>query len=229
MFAQNLAALQEKIIKAVDRSGVPRKVELIAVTKTHPAETIRLAYEAGIKSIGENRIQEALVKFPHITDLTGVTRRMIGHLQSNKVKKCLNLFDSVDSVDSLRLAKKINLHAKKEHRELLVLLEVNTSGESSKSGFFPEDVDAMLQCIAEPELRVEGLMTVGPLTKDEKTVRKAFQRLTTLREVINTQLDQETKLSELSMGMSGDFEWAIEEGSTMIRVGTALFGDRNPY
>jgi hypothetical protein len=154
-----------------------------------------------------------------------LTKRFIGHLQTNKINSCLELFDTIDSVDSIRLAQKISSRAKALNKTLPILLEVNTSGEAQKHGFTPKQKKEMLSCLEEPNIRVTGLMTVGPRTKDKKQIRKAFVELRNLRDSINQELGS-TALKDLSMGMSGDYEIAAEEGSTMIRIGTALFGKR---
>lgn len=229
MLSDRLNNIQARIAAAINRSGVTRDIRIIAVTKTHPPEVIIEAYNIGIRVIGENRVQEATMKFPKLPKLPGLTRRMIGHLQSNKINKCLELFDTIDSVDSLKLAKKISKKTEALNRNLSVLLEINTSGEATKSGFDPKNIDDLLACTEEPGLTVEGLMTIGPLTRDRSAIQTSFRLLFDLRENLNRQLNTEKKVRELSMGMSSDFEIAIEEGSTMIRLGTALFGERQPY
>jgi len=227
---ENLERVRKRILAAVNRSGSERTVKLVAVTKTHTPDVIVAAYNAGIKDIGENRIQEAENKFPKLPDLPGLTKRMIGHLQSNKVNKALDLFETIDAVDSLKLAGKIGKRAVLLERTVPVLLEVNTSGERSKFGFDASNTDDMLACLSVKGILVEGLMTVGPLTKDVKTIRKAFIQLRRLKEELNRQRTEGVSaLTELSMGMSGDFEIAVEEGSTMVRLGTALFGPRRTY
>ncbi|NOZ04601.1 MAG: YggS family pyridoxal phosphate-dependent enzyme [FCB group bacterium] len=227
---ENLERVQERIAAAVDRSGIKRTVKLVAVTKTHPHDMIVAAYRAGVTDIGENRVQEAEKKFPKLPELPGLTKRMIGHLQSNKVNKTLELFETIDAVDSVKLARKIGKRAIFLERVVPVLLEVNTSGESSKFGFSPSNTDEMLACLSIDGIRVEGLMTIGPLTKNVKAIRNAFIQLRELKEELNQQRPENVPaLSELSMGMSGDFEIAIEEGSTMVRLGTALFGPRRAY
>lgn len=229
MLSDRLNNIQERVVAAINRSDFPRDVRIIAVTKTHPPEVIIEAYNTGIRVIGENRVQEAAMKFPKLPELPGLTRRMIGHLQSNKINKCLELFDTIDSVDSLKLAKKISKRTEALNRNIPVLLEINTSGEITKSGFDPKNIDDLLACTEEQGLSVEGLMTIGPFTRDRSAIQTSFRMLFNLRENLNRQLKGKKKLRELSMGMSSDFEIAIEEGSTMIRLGTALFGERKPY
>jgi pyridoxal phosphate enzyme (YggS family) len=187
-------------------------------------EEIEGALRAGVTDIGENRVQEADNKFNQAKEvLPKLTKRLVGHLQSNKTKKALQLFDTIDSVDSIKLANKIGKCP--DVKVIPVLLEVNTSGESAKFGFDPLNIDDMLQCLEVDGIDVQGLMTIGPLTKDKQAIRGAFIKLRDLLDQINSQR-QNKKLSELSMGMSGDFEIAVEEGATMVRLGTALFGAR---
>ncbi len=223
--SENINHLQDRIDSAIKRGGHGRPVQLIAVTKTHPFSTIETCYKSGLRQIGENRIQEASSKFGSFKHMPGLTKRFIGHLQSNKVNKCLDLFDNIDSVDSFSLANKISNRCQTLGRKIPVLLEVNTSQEPQKHGFHPDNQAEMLACIGLENLKVNGLMTIGPLSKDEKTIRAAFSTLRNIKEKINAEIGQE-KLSELSMGMSGDFEIGVEEGSTMVRVGTALLGPR---
>ncbi|MEE8436767.1 MAG: YggS family pyridoxal phosphate-dependent enzyme [Candidatus Neomarinimicrobiota bacterium] len=227
ILVEKLASIQERIEKAQYRSGLKSKVILVAVTKNQPVNAIVEAQQAGLRQIGENRIQEAAWKFPLLGKDLDLTRRLIGHLQSNKVNKALDLFHTIDSVDSLRLAQKINKRANSLGLIIPVLLEINTSGEIQKNGFFINDIEAQLECITLENLRVDGLMTIGPLTKDKHTIRAAFKNLRKLLNNLNSQLSSgQSKLQELSMGMSSDFELAVEEGSTMIRLGTELFGPR---
>lgn len=157
--------------------------------------------------------------------MPGLTKRFIGHLQSNKVKKCIELFDTIDAVDSLGLAQKINIKAKTLNKTIPTLLEINTSGEPQKHGFKPDQIEEMLLCVEASNLNVTGLMTVGPRTKNKEKIRAAFVKLRNLRGLLNNKTNQKV-LTDLSMGMSGDYEIAAEEGSTMVRVGTALFGKR---
>lgn len=225
---ENLEQIKERIARAQLRSGNNDAVEIIAITKTHPAEVFEHVYEAGLVTIGENRVQEADIKFGQAEQiLPNLTKRLVGHLQSNKINKALQLFDTIDSVDSVKLAQKIADRA--EGKNIPVLLEVNTSGESTKYGFDPMNIDDMLQCLEIEGLNVNGLMTIGPLTSDEKAIRKAFITLRELLNDINKQSSSNKKLTELSMGMSGDFEVAVEECATMIRLGTILFGPRRTY
>ena len=217
--------IQDKIESAQKRGGYSHPVQFIAVTKTHPFSLIQKCYEAGIEAIGENRTQEATQKFESFELMPALTKRFIGHLQTNKINKCLEMFDTIDSVDSIRLAQKISSKAKALNKTVPTLLEVNTSGEAQKHGFTPKERNAIISCLEQSNIRVTGLMTVGPRTKKKKQIRKAFVELRNLRDSINQELGNAT-LKDLSMGMSGDYEIAAEEGSTMVRIGTALFGKR---
>ena len=226
-FSERLEIIQQKIDFATQRGGFGRPVVIIAATKSRPPNTVRKCCEAGIKHIGENRIQEAEIKFENLERLPMVTKRFIGTLQSNKVNKCLALFDTVDSVDSIRLAKKIDKRSKILGTTTSILLEVNTSKEKQKHGFWPDKVDDMTLCATLKNINVKGLMTLGPRSKNEKETRRAFSLLRKVKDKINYEIG-EHQLVDLSMGMSADFEIGIEEGSTMVRIGTALFGPRTP-
>ncbi len=224
---ENLSRVLESIIDAQARAGLKHTVTIVAVTKTHPPKTIEAAVNTGLYQIGENRLQEAMGKFAALPPGLRVYKRMIGHLQSNKVNKALETFDSIDSVDSVKLAKKINRRSEVLNQTTPVLLEVNTSGEPQKSGFQPDQIEVMLTCLEMEHLKAEGLMTVGPLTRDENQIRQSFATLRRIFEQLNTGRSSTTDpLTTLSMGMSGDYTLAVEEGSTMIRLGTALFGPR---
>ena len=223
-----LKSIQSKIESAQERGGFNHPVQLIAVTKTHPFSLIQKYYDSGIISIGENRIQEASQKFESFNNMPNLTRRFIGHLQSNKVNKCLELFDTIDSVDSLKLARKISNAALRLEKTIPVLLEVNTSGESQKNGFLSNQIDEIGECFQESNIKIDGLMTVGPRTTDTEKIRESFIQLRELRDLINQSFNQ-PNMRELSMGMSGDYEIAVEEGSTMVRLGTVLFGRRDSF
>ena len=225
----NTEALEEILsnIRLTQESfQLDQRVEIVAVTKTHPFSAIQEVYNKGVVSIGENRVQEAAQKFRSFEKMPKMTKRFIGHLQTNKVKKCVELFDTIDSVDSLRLIKKISNHALKSNKTVPVLLEINTSGETQKHGFLTGETDEMLRCFDEKSVRIGGLMTVGPMTADKEKIRGAFKKLKELQTNLNNRLGN-NQLKELSMGMSGDYQIAVEEGSTMVRVGRALFGARN--
>ncbi len=214
--AQRLEQVRERIAAACQRAGrSPREVSIVAVAKGFPPEAIREAWEAGVRHLGENRVQEALAKRPHLQDLP-LTWHMVGHLQTNKVKAALELFDIIQSVDSLRLAQELDRRAS---RPVPVLLEVNVAGEASKFGFSPDELPHVWPRLRDlPNLEVRGLMTVAPIADDPEAVRPVFRRLREMAEALG--------LRELSMGMSDDFEVAIEEGATMVRLGRAIFGER---
>ena len=224
----NVERVKERIAEAQQRSGNKTPVKIVAITKTHPASVISDVRDVGLDTIGENRIQEAEEKFPDVAAvLPNITKRLVGHLQSNKINKALNLFDTIDSVDSLRLASKIGTKATSLNRVIPILLEVNTSDEDAKFGFNPNNIDEILACFDIGGIEMQGLMTVGPLTSDINRIREAFITLRKLKESIKNQLPNNIeKFTELSMGMSGDFGIAVEEGATMIRLGTVLFGRR---
>jgi pyridoxal phosphate enzyme (YggS family) len=182
-------------------------------------------YSLGVRHIGENRIQEAVSKFGSFVDMPKITRRFIGHLQSNKINKFIKLFDTIDSIDSYKLVRKIDIKIENEKRSMEGLVEINTSGDKTKKGFKPVLSDELLQCFNVKNIKVKGLMTLGPFSQDTSETRTSFVCLRKFLDVLNKELGDE-KLTCLSMGMSGDYQIAIEEGSTMIRVGTSLFGTR---
>ena len=228
IIADNLRDVRRRIESAKERKSTDQAVQVVAVTKTHPFAVIRECYKAGIVSIGENRVQEAAEKFETFFDFHGFVKRFIGHLQTNKVNKCLALFDTVDSVDSVKLARKISNRAEALDKTFPILLEANTTAERQKHGFRPDQIGEMLSCIALPGVSVQGLMTLGPLTSNENEIRSSFIQLRELKDALNGKLE-EKKIMELSMGMSSDFEIAVEEGATMVRLGTVLLGPRrNP-
>jgi len=201
----------------------------MAVTKTHPPEHIREAYEAGIKLFGENRVQEFAGKAEALRDLKNAEWHMIGHLQSNKAAKAAELFGAVQSVDSLRLAQRLNAAAQELGKKPTVLVEINVGGEAAKSGIAigSEELQEILQAAPGLEhLEFRGLMTVPPFTEDPEQARPYFRKLCQLRDAIASRKLPAVRMDVLSMGMSHDFEVAIEEGSTCVRVGTAIFGER---
>jgi PLP dependent protein len=231
--AKNLVAVRERIAAAARRAGRrPEEIALMAVSKTFPPEMIREAYHAGQRLFGENRVQEFAEKAGALKDLAGAEWHLIGHLQSNKATKAAELFAAVDSVDSLRLAEKLNTAAQKANRRLPVLIEVNIGGEMAKSGAAPGASELEQLLLAAPRLgalNFRGLMTVPPFTEDPQQARPFFRLLGELRDQIAARRLPAISLDVLSMGMSHDFEVAIEEGSTCVRVGTAIFGERtNP-
>ena len=222
--AANLETIRQRIRAACERAGRnPDSVTLLAVSKTHPPETIKAAADCGQIFFGENKVQEARAKIPLCP---GKLRwHFIGHLQSNKCRDAVELFEMIQSVDSLSLAQEINKRAEQAARTLPVLLEVNVAGEASKFGYRPEQLLAELKELnALPRIEIHGLMTVPPWSPEAEKARPHFRRL---RE-IKVQCEQilGAPLPHLSMGMSGDFEIAIEEGATMVRIGTELFGPR---
>ena len=221
-----LDSLYERVAAAASRAGSdPADITIVAVTKTIPTELIEDAIELGVRHIGENRVQEASPKFERIGKK--VTWHMVGHLQTNKVKRALEIFDVIQSVDTVRLGEALAERAVATGRVADVLLEVNTSGEESKYGFDPGELTRGLEQICALEgVRIRGLMTVGPLVAKPEEARGAFVLLRELGEGISNLNLPNVDMSILSMGMSGDFEVAIEEGATMIRVGTAIFGER---
>ncbi len=221
---QNVRLVFDRINNAKKRSPYNQDIELIAATKTRDVLQIQTCYELGISSVGENRIQEAEKKLKELPCFNSIKKRFIGHLQTNKVNKCLRLFDTIDSVDTLKLAEKINSSSQFKKTECLI--EVNTSGELQKKGFKPKLSKELISCFSLKNLDVVGLMTIGPHTTNEKEIRSSFQALRVFKEKINQELG-ENKLTELSMGMTNDFEFGVEEGSTMVRVGTGIFGPRN--
>ena len=228
--AANIASIQERIAAAASRAGRnPKEIALIAVSKTHPAERIRDAYEAGLRVFGENRIQEFASKIGALQNLPDAEWHMIGHLQTNKASKATELFHAVDSVDSLKLAEKLDAAARQLGKKLSLLLEINVGGEAAKNGVAPDSpaLDELL--IAAPRLdslQFRGLMTVPPFTDDPQDARPYFRKLRGLRDNIAARKHPGVNMDVISMGMSHDFEVAIEEGSTCVRVGTAIFGGR---
>jgi PLP dependent protein len=223
-FAANLAEIEKRIEAASKRAGRdPAAVELLAVAKGQPPHVVRAAADLGLSLFGENRVQEAKLK---MGQCPGRLRwHMIGHLQSNKCREAVRLFEMIQSVDSLPLAKEIQNCADKAAKTMPVLLEVNVAGESTKFGFRPERLLEELQEInALPRVEIHGLMTIAPWTADAEKVRPIFRRLRELKEECEQLLG--APLTQLSMGMTGDYEVAIEEGATIIRLGTALFGER---
>lgn len=216
--AEGLAQVRERMAAACARAGrAPNEVTLVGVSKGFPAEAVAEAHAAGLCDLGENRVREAAGKI-EVLAARGVRPRwhLIGHLQTNKAKTAVELFGIIHSVDSVRLAQALSRRA---HESVPILLEVNVAQEAGKFGFAPEEVTSALSTIeALPNLDVRGLMTVAPLTDDPERVRPVFRRLRELRDAHG--------LQELSMGMTGDFEVAIEEGATLIRVGRAIFGPR---
>ena len=223
--AEALETVCQKIVEAQKNSGRKQGVQIVAAAKNVEVGKILEAIEAGLTTLGENRIQEAISKIEAIGHRANW--RMIGHLQSNKVKKAVEYFDAIDSVDSFKLAAEISKAARTQNRRMPVLLEVNTSGEVSKYGLSPENTVAEAEKIAGLEnLSAHGLMTIGPMTSDQKKQRAAFARLRQLFEEIEQRKIFGPLFRHLSMGMSADYPTAVEEGATMVRLGTTIFGPR---
>jgi hypothetical protein len=226
-FKERLAFVEERIADACRRANRERKsVRLMAVSKTHPASAICEAAAAGMTLFGENRVQEFDSKRAELPN--GIEVHLIGHLQSNKAAKAAEIFSAVDTVDSPRLAERLEEAAKKAGRHLPVLLEIKLSEEEAKTGFSAGSVELQetLECATGMHhVMVRGLMTVAPFDENPETARACFRRLRLLRDELARRYPG-IDLQELSMGMSGDFEVAIEEGSTVVRIGTALFGAR---
>jgi pyridoxal phosphate enzyme (YggS family) len=223
--AENLEHVREQIANAAANSGRSADdVELVAITKTHPAEKVREAVGAGQALFGENRVQEARAKIPELP--SNLRWHLVGHLQKNKIRHALPLFEMIHSVDSLSLAQDINRIAEEQRVHPRVLLEVNVAGEGSKFGFSPDKLrDQMEELLALPRLSILGLMTIPPLAKEAEASRKYFVQLRELRDRLQTEFHVD--LAELSMGMTEDFAVAVEEGATLVRVGTAIFGERS--
>ena len=228
--AENIAAIQDKISVAARRAvRRPEDVVLMAVSKTHPPERIREAHTAGLRLFGENRVQEFAGKAAPLADLVGVEWHMIGHLQTNKAGKAAELFGAVDSVDSVKLAEKLDAAARSVNKKLAVLVEINVGGEAAKTGVAPDSRELEQLLLAAPRLEAlefRGLMTVPPFTDDPEGARPYFRKLRELRDSVATRRLPAISMQVISMGMSHDFEVAIAEGSTCVRVGTAIFGER---
>jgi pyridoxal phosphate enzyme (YggS family) len=223
--AENLEHVRAQIADAAEKKGrSPDDIELVAISKTHDAEKVHEAYEAGQILFGESRVQEARAKIPLLP--WGLRWHFVGHLQKNKIRHALPLFELYHSVDSLALAQEMNRIANEDGMHPRALLEVNVAGEGSKFGFKPETVRAEMELLlALPRLSIEGLMIIPPVAEEAEASRKYFVRLRELRAVLEKEFD--VKLPHLSMGMTNDFPIAVEEGATLVRVGTAIFGERS--
>jgi hypothetical protein len=216
---QNVRNLQQRIARACEKAGrSPDEVTLVAVTKTVDAAAIEAAFNAGVRDFGESRVQEAKPKIEQLQRLKpGITWYMLGHLQTNKAKTAADIFDIIHSVDSFKLARTLNDCSQKK---LPILIQVNVSAEATKSGFqLPEVKDAVKQMGRLPKLEIQGLMTIAPWVDNAEEVRPIFRHMRQLRDSLG--------LRHLSMGMSDDFEVAIEEGATLVRIGRAIFGERS--
>ncbi len=220
----NLEIINEKIKKvALKVSRNPKGIKLVAVTKTATIEQIKEAISAGVKIIGENKVQEAKEKYQILT--ANIEWHLVGHLQTNKVKYAIEIFDLIHSVDSIRLAKEIDRRSLQFGMITNVLVEVNVSGEETKYGIKPEEAEPFLKEISEfSRIRVRGLMTIAPITEDKEEVRPYFRKLRKLSKEIKRKNIKNVKMDYLSMGMTEDFEVAIEEGANMVRIGRGIFG-----
>ena len=219
-----LADIHLKIDAACKRTGRDKnEVEIIAVTKTHGEDVVREAWQAGMTIMGENKVQEAAWKKP--ISPSGPSWHLIGHLQTNKVRQALSLFDFIHSVDSLRLIERIANISEETGARPGILLEVNVSGESSKTGMTPKDVDKAVEILLNtPRLSFEGFMTMAPFSENPEDSRPFFRKLRQIRDNVEKRFS--LSLPRLSMGMSNDYEVAVEEGATWLRLGTVLFGER---
>lgn len=235
----NLARLKERIAAAAIRAGrEPEEITLVAITKTFPPQTIEEAFAAGLREFGENRVQEAEQKIKWLRERDIPLRwHMVGHLQRNKVKKAIHLFDIIHSVDSIRLSREISRRCEMAQITMPVLLEINVSGEASKYGFRVEEskdeqeeqfLRAVEEVAALPNLDPQGLMTMAPVGAPEEVLRSCFSRLRSLLSQVKEKFPEKA-WRHLSMGMTDDFEVAVEEGATIIRVGRAIFGKRRDY
>lgn len=225
---QNWDFIQDKIEIAAKKAG--RKlsdIKVVAVSKSHPPELLEKALKAGIKIFGENYAQEIRNKNEALSLYhEKIIWHFIGHLQSNKIKYICPFIDTIHSVDSYELAQEISNYAEKHERNINILLQVNTSGELQKSGCSPENIYKLTEktCLL-PNIRIKGLMTIGSFSENEIKVRSEFTLLRNTMELLNKKLP-DLELTELSMGMSGDYQWAVQDGATMLRIGTAIFGHR---
>ena len=228
--AENTAHIRERIAAAARRAGRdPGEITLMAVSKTFSPGHIREAYAAGLRVFGENKVQEFAAKADALRDLRDAEWHMIGHLQTNKATKAAELFDAVDSLDSVRMAEKLNTSANSAGKTLSVLIEINVGSEQAKSGVAPgsDDLEQILRgALRWGNLKIQGLMTIPPYTEDPEGSRSYFRQLRQVRDTITARALPNIGTTVLSMGMSHDFEVAIEEGSTCVRVGTAIFGER---
>lgn len=226
MICENIALVRENIRRATEKAGRNAdSVTLVCVTKGRPPEEIKEAIRSGLCDIGENKVQEALAKYNALRKAQ-IKWHLVGHLQTNKVRAAVEIFDLIHSVDSLKLAQEIDRQALKINKVQDVLIEVNTSGEASKFGVRPEETPGLIkEATGLKNIRLQGLMTIAPIAEDKELARPYFKKLRELKDEINKFLltTYDLKLTTLSMGMSQDYEVAVEEGSTMVRIGTAIF------
>lgn len=227
MIRENIESVEREITEACERAGRDRsEVTLIAVSKTKPVEMLKDAYDAGARDFGENKVQELLEKIPAMP--RDVRWHMIGHLQRNKVKSIVGKVFMIHSVDSLRLAEEISKEAVRQQVTVRILLEVNVAGEESKFGATVQEALALVENVAKlPGIRIEGLMTIAPYVEDPEENRPFFKKLKHLSVDINSKNIDNVSMNVLSMGMTGDYSTAVEEGSTYVRIGTGIFGHRD--
>jgi PLP dependent protein len=225
LITENLERVREEIAQAAAKVGrAVEEIELVAITKTHPAEKVREAIEAGQSLFGESRVQEARGKIPELP--SSIRWHFVGHLQKNKVRHALPVFEMIHSVDSLALAEEMNRIAQEEGLHPRVLIEVNVGGEGSKFGFAPDTLREQIESLLGlPRLSIEGLMCIPPVAEEAEASRKFFVKLRELRDALEKEFN--VKLPQLSMGMTQDFPMGVEEGATLVRVGTAIFGERS--
>ncbi len=229
---QRLNEVQERIHAAANRADRDvHAIRIVGITKSHPQEFVRAAHEAGLRLIGENRVEEALPKRAATDDLADLEWHMVGHIQSRKARTVVQIFDAVHSVDRSKIADRLNREAERAGTRLPVLLECNVSGEASKWGWpltdeasWPETAEEFARICELPSLEVRGLMTMAPMVIEPERVRPIFQRLRALRDYLRQAVSVDW--SELSMGMTEDYEIAVEEGATLLRIGRAIFGPR---
>jgi pyridoxal phosphate enzyme (YggS family) len=223
---ENIKSIWSRIEKAAAKIGKSQKdIKLVAVTKTVEVEKIKEAIKCGIQIIGENRVQEAESKFDQITEK--VEKHLVGHLQTNKAKKAVELFDLIQSVDSQHLAQEVSKRADQMGKVMDVLVEINTSGEKTKFGIDPDEVFSLIKSISHLEgIKIRGLMTIGLLSDNPEDTRPCFRKLKSIFERIKSENIPHVEMRYLSMGMTNDFEVAIQEGANMVRIGTGIFGPR---
>ena len=227
MLKDNFETVEKNVAAACARAGRNRsEVTLIAVSKTKPVDMLREVYDAGARDFGENKVQEICEKYDKLP--SDIKWHMIGHLQRNKVKQVIDKVSLIHSVDSYRLAQEISVQAQKKGLTIPILVEVNIAGEESKFGISAEDTIQLVEEIAElPNLKIQGLMTIAPFVEDPEENRLYFRQIKQLSVDIKNKNIDNVSMDVLSMGMTGDYEVAIEEGATMVRVGTGIFGARN--
>lgn len=225
---QNIRSIRERIARAASACNrAPESITLLAISKTFPKELISLAVDAGIRQFGENRVQEAEDKIPHFSGNPRLEWHLVGHLQSNKTRRAAELFDVIHSLDSVKLAGRLNQSCLEINKVVSVLLQVDLGGEETKFGAPPNHLREIMDAIAAMKgLRLDGLMTIPPFLPDPEHVRPYFQSLRTLKDALESETPGCLGRQHLSMGMSHDFEVAVEEGATIVRIGTAIFGSR---